>query len=190
MSTTRMASSRGRGGSTPNNRGASPLWTQRQNFFSAVSNKCWYSGSACRVSSTHLPPPVIMDSTADLVLATHILCCSCAMCFSAAASSENDQGSMNLASNTARPGSTRPSRVAAIQLLTGCWIRRCTSVMAWPVLRSYQRRLRSSVTVPSWATRFSERSSGAISPRFSRHSRTRLASSSPMITRASDPPMK
>jgi hypothetical protein len=31
---------------------------------------------------------------------THILCCSCGMYFSAAASSENDQGSMNLASNT------------------------------------------------------------------------------------------
>src|SRR5215471_1752817 len=37
------------------------------------------------------------------------------MYFSAAASSENDQGSMNLASNTASAPSTIPSRVAAIQ---------------------------------------------------------------------------
>ena len=37
------------------------------------------------------------------------------MCFSAAASSENDHGSMNFASNTASGSSTMPSRVAAIQ---------------------------------------------------------------------------
>ena len=36
------------------------------------------------------------------------------MCFSAAASSENDHGSMNLASNTAPLPATMPSRVAAI----------------------------------------------------------------------------
>jgi hypothetical protein len=37
------------------------------------------------------------------------------MYFSAAASSENDHGSMNLALNTASPPSTRPSKVAPIQ---------------------------------------------------------------------------
>ncbi len=37
------------------------------------------------------------------------------MCFSAAASSENDHGSMNLASNTAPVSLTNPSSVAAIQ---------------------------------------------------------------------------
>ena len=37
MSTRRTAAMRGRGGSTPNKRGVSPNWTQRQNFFSAVS---------------------------------------------------------------------------------------------------------------------------------------------------------
>ena len=42
------------------------------------------------------------------------------MCFSAAASSENDHGSMNLASNTAPVPSTMPSSVAAIQRSTGC----------------------------------------------------------------------
>ena len=36
------------------------------------------------------------------------------MCFSAAASSENDHGSMNLASNTAPVSWTSPSSVAAI----------------------------------------------------------------------------
>ena len=43
-----------------------------------------------------------MAATLDgRVEATHILCWSCGMYFSAAASSENDQGSMDLASNTA-----------------------------------------------------------------------------------------
>ena len=41
MSTIRTASIRGRGGSTPNRRGGSPLSTQRQNFFSAVNRRCW-----------------------------------------------------------------------------------------------------------------------------------------------------
>ena len=49
------------------------------------------------------------------------------MYFSAAASSENDQGSMNLASNTASVPSTMPSRVAAIQGMAECLTRRCTS---------------------------------------------------------------
>ena len=69
MSTIRTASSRGRGGSTPNSRGASPLITQRQNFFSAVISRCWYSGSAWIVSSTHLPPPVMIERTADRAFA-------------------------------------------------------------------------------------------------------------------------
>ena len=44
---------------------------------------------------------MITESTAVLAATTHMLCCSCGMYFSAAASSENDHGSMNLASNTA-----------------------------------------------------------------------------------------
>src|SRR5262249_16893134 len=59
-----------------------------------------------------------------------------------------------------------------------------------PVLRSYQERLSSSVTTPSCTIRLPERSSGSASPRFSRHRRTRAASSLPMMTRASEPPMK
>jgi len=86
------------------------------NFFSAVSRRCWYRGSAGILISTHCPPPVMIESTAVLDAVTHILCCSCGMCFSAAPSSENDQGSMNLASNTAPVASTMPSSVAAIQL--------------------------------------------------------------------------
>src|SRR6476646_3400405 len=60
----------------------------------------------------------MMESTAILDAVTHILCCSCAMCFSAAASSEKDQGSMNFASNTAPR--REPNAVTLIhQLLTG-----------------------------------------------------------------------
>ena len=59
------------------------------------------------------------ESTAVLAATTHMLCCSCGIYFSAAASSENDHGSMNLASNTAPLASTRPSRVAAIHRSAG-----------------------------------------------------------------------
>src|ERR1700751_1971905 len=61
----------------------------------------------------------MIESTAVRDAVTHILCCSCAMCFSAAASSENVQGSMNLASSTAPPGSTRPSRVCRHPFVDG-----------------------------------------------------------------------
>src|SRR3954451_20245020 len=87
------------------------------------------------VISTHLPPPVMIDSTAVREAVTHILCCSWAMCFSAAPSSENDQGSMNLASKTAPVPSTIPSKVAAIQCFTGWKTWRWISVTTWPVLR-------------------------------------------------------
>ena len=72
-------------------------------------------GSASTEISIHFPPPVMMDSTDIRVLATSMLCCNCAMCFVTAASSENDHGSMNLASNTAPVSLIRPSSVAAIQ---------------------------------------------------------------------------
>ena len=42
----------------------------------------------------------------------------------------------------------------------------------------------------SWTIRLAERSSGSTSPRFSRHSRTRATGSSPMMIRASEPPMR
>src|SRR2546430_6380874 len=141
-------------------------------------------------TSTHLPPPVMIESTELLRWVTHILCCTCAMYFSAAASSENDQGSINLASNTASVSSTMPSRVAAIHGMAECLTRRCTSRTCRRGLRSYHERLSSSVALPSCTTRLPERSSGSASPRFSRHRRIRAASSLPMITRASEPPMK
>src|SRR6516225_8473019 len=65
--------------------------------------------------STHFPPPVMMESTEVRKWVTHMLCWTWALYFSAAPSSENDQGSINLASNTASVPSTIPSRVAAIQ---------------------------------------------------------------------------
>src|SRR3954451_7820270 len=104
MSTTRRASSRGRGVSTVNRQGGSAVITHRQNFRSAVIRRCWYNGSAWTVISSHLPPPVMIDRTAVLELATHMLCCNCAICFSTATSSENDHGNMNFASKTAPEG--------------------------------------------------------------------------------------
>src|SRR6516164_4251891 len=142
------------------------------------------------VISTHLLPPVMIDSTEVLKWLTHMLCWTWAIYFSAAASSENDQGSMNLASNTASVPSTIPSRVAAIQGMAECLTRRCTSRTCRPVLRSYQERLNSSVALPSCTMRLPDRSSGSASPRFSRQSRTKAASSLPMMIRASEPPTK
>src|SRR5215470_13075058 len=132
----------------------------------------------------------MMESTELLRWVTHMLCWSWAIYFSAAASSENDQGSINLASNTASVPSTIPSRVAAIQGMAECLTRRCTSLTCRLVLRSYQERLSSSVALPSCTMRLPERSSGSASPRFSRHRRIRAGSSLPIMTRASEPPMK
>ena len=61
------------------------------------------------VISTHFGPPVITESTGVREATTPMLCWSCAIHFSAAACSENDQGSMNLAPKTAPVASTRPS---------------------------------------------------------------------------------
>src|SRR5215470_890083 len=141
-------------------------------------------------TSTHLPPPVMMESTEIRKWVTHMLCWTWAMYFSAAASSENDQGSMNLASNTASVPSTTPSRVAAIQAMAECLTRRCTSRTRRLVLRSYQARLRDSVAAPSCTMRLPERSSGSASPRFSRQRRIKAASSLPIMIRASEPPTK
>jgi len=57
------------------------------------------------------------------------------------------------------------------------------SVMSCPELASYQRRLRSSVAKPSWTIRLRDKSSGSTSPRFSRQSRSRAASSLPIMSR-------
>ena len=48
-----------------------------------------------------------------------------------------------------------------------------------------------SVAEPSCTSRLADKSSGSVSPRFCRQSRSKAASSSaPMIIRASDPPIK
>src|SRR5262245_42452975 len=140
--------------------------------------------------STHLPPPVMIESTEVLKWVTHMLCWTWAIYFAAAASSENDHGSMNLDSKTAPVASTVPSRVATIQGMAECLTRRWTSVTCRPVLRSYQERLSASVAAPSCTMRLPDMSSGSTSPRFSRQRRIRAASSLPMIIRASEPPMK
>src|SRR5215510_7291226 len=141
------------------------------------------------VISTHLPPPVMIESTEALKCVTHMLCWTWAIYFSEAASSEKDHGSMNLASNTASVPSTMPSRVAAIQGMAECLTWRWTPVTRRPVLRSYQKRLSSSVAAPSCTTRLRDKSSGSASPRFSRQRRIRAASSLPTMIRASEPPM-
>jgi hypothetical protein len=61
--------------------------------------------------------------------------------------------------------------------------------MRRPVLRSYQVRLSSSVAVPNCTIKLPDKSSGSVSPRFSRQRRTNAASSLPMMMRASEPPM-
>src|SRR6516225_6397963 len=62
----------------------------------------------------------MIERAASLALVTHILCWTWAMCFPAATSSENDQGSMNFASKTAPLSAISPSSVAPIQRSTGC----------------------------------------------------------------------
>src|SRR5215831_20026476 len=105
------------------------------------------------VISTHLPPPVMIDNTEALRWVTHMLCWSWGVYFSAADSSENDQGSMNFASKTAPAPSTMPSRVAAIHGMAEYLTWRWALETRRPVLRSYQVRLNSSVAAPSWTTR-------------------------------------
>ena len=79
----------------------------------------------------------MIDSTAVRRLVTHMLCWSWAMYFSAAASSENDQGSMNLASNTA-PSLHDPVQGGSHPRDDRVLTRRWTSRDRRPVLRSYQ----------------------------------------------------
>src|SRR5436305_13495613 len=62
-------------------------------------------------------------------------------------------GNMNLASNTAPLPSTIPSRVAAIQRITGWRTQLWTSLTSCLVARSYHCRLRRSVARPSCTRR-------------------------------------
>jgi len=49
----------------PHSRGVSPLTTQRQNLLLGGEQKVLVQGSAWTWTSTHLPPPVMIDKTAD-----------------------------------------------------------------------------------------------------------------------------
>ena len=77
-----------------------------------------------------------------------------------AASSENDQGSMNLGSKIAPLRSSIPSSAAATQGIAECLTSRSRWVMRRPVRRSYQRLFRSLVASSSCATRLPDRSFG------------------------------
>jgi len=79
----------------------------------------WHTTPGATVAEDQIIVEVMTDKAAVLAFVTHMLCWSCGMYFSAAASSENDHGSMNFASNTAPVASTTPSRVGAIHLITG-----------------------------------------------------------------------
>ena len=133
MSTMRIASIRGLGGSTPNRR-------RRLAILDAAPELPLGGDDQVLVErigvGRDLDPLAAAGDDREhrgpWPPTTHILCCSCGMYFSAAASSENDQGSMNLASNTAPLPSTRPSRVAAIQRSAGCRTRRWMSVIDLP----------------------------------------------------------
>ena len=115
MSTMRIASIRGCGGSTPNRlRGLAALDTapelalsrDQKVLIERVGVDLDFNPLAAAGDDRQrrrLPPP-------------HILCWSCGMCFSVAASSEIAQGSMNLDSKTAPVYWTPPSSVAAIHV--------------------------------------------------------------------------
>jgi len=65
--------------------------------------------------STHLPPPVMIETTAAAALVTHMLCCELGHMLLG-----RRYGSMNLASKTAPLPATIPSTVAPIHRSTGC----------------------------------------------------------------------
>ena len=97
---------------------------------------------------------------------------------------------MNLASKTAPVSLTNPSRVAAIQGIVRCTACRWISETWWPEFNSYQRRLRSSVTSPSWTIKTADKSGSLLASFSPRQRRWRAFSSLPMMVRASEPPMK
>ena len=123
-------------------------------------------------------------------LVTHMLCCSCGIYFSAAASSEKAQGSMNLASKTAPVAfdqAVKGGRHIADQRVPDALLDVVDHLSGVALIPMPVQVL---CDPPSWTMRFPDRSSGSASPRFSRQSRSRAASSAPMMIRASEPPMK
>jgi hypothetical protein len=88
-----------------------------------------------------------------------MLCCSCAIYFSAAASSENDQGSMNLPSKTG-PSGLNPTALFPPQPYKGGLVVAHDD----PGIGLVPARFSSSVARPSWTMRLPERSSASTSP--------------------------
>jgi hypothetical protein len=76
MSTIRTASIRGRGGSTPNSRGGIAAFDAAPELLLCREKEVLVEGVAGIVISTHLPPPVMMESADSSALPTHMLCCS------------------------------------------------------------------------------------------------------------------
>ena len=174
----------------PKRLGGSPLSTQRQNLRSAVTIRCWYSGSgmrsdlnpfaAARDYRQHGRPcrhhPHVVLKLGHVLGRGRLL---------------RERPRQHELCLEHRTRTLDPAiNVAPIHCNTGWRTCRWISVTDPPELASYHRRLRSSVTTPSWTMRLPDRSSGSASPRFSRHNRISAASSSPIMTRASEPPMK
>ena len=89
-----------------------------------------------------------------------MLCCSCGMYFSAARFLGEAPGQHELGLKD-RSSSFNPAIEGRRQIADqGCPSRFWTSMTTWPVFRSNQCRLRSSVTSPRWTMRFPDRSSG------------------------------
>jgi hypothetical protein len=116
------------------------------------------------------------------------------MCFSAAASSENVQGSINLASNIAAAAGVDEAIQSRGHPFMDGMLNPPLNVLyavAGVACSSYHRRLRSSVTVPSWRIRLSERDPQERPPRaFPATNGGTRPDPSPIMTRASEPPIK
>src|SRR5262245_14612000 len=142
------------------------------------------------VISTHLPPPVIIESTDVLRWVTpHVVLELGHVLFGGGFLGERPgQHELRFKDRSRRlhgavEGCHHPGNGRMLDLALDVGTLR-------PVLRSYQVRLSSSVAAPSCTMRLPDKSSGSASPRFSHQRRTSAASSVPIMIRASEPPMK
>ena len=143
------------------------------------------------VISTHLPPPVITERTALRAATTHILCYELRHVLLGRRFLRERHGSMNLASKTASLPWTRPSssrhhppqcRMADPFLNINDHLARVHLIPAPVQLLGRSAELGRPDCQKGRPARFQ--------PRFSRQSRRRAASASPIMIRASEPPMK
>ena len=103
------------------------------------------------------------------------------MCFSAAASCENDRGSMNLASNTASSSFTKPSRVPFEWHYTpkhGSWLDMAESELAVLTTERISCRIPDKVTiekeVAAWQSRRNEQHAKAACQFTTQNARVKL----------------